>query len=398
MDLANKNIILGICGGIAAYKTTYLIRDLLNLGAKVKVVMTESAKEFVTPVTLQALTGEAVRDSLFDLDAERVMGHIELARWADYVLIVPTSANFIAKMAHGMADDLLSTLCLVTTAKLLLCPAMNHSMWSHPAVVANCEILKQRGISFVTPESGALACMEVGAGRLAANHSIINNLRFLDEEDTKMLPFKERHVIITAGPTQENLDPVRYLTNRSSGKMGYALAEAALYLGAKVTLVSGPTNLSPPSGLEFLQVRSAAEMLEAVQTKLNHGAIFIASAAVCDYYIQQISAHKLTKTETLHLSLSQTPDILSIVAAQNVAALVVGFAAQTEDLETQAKAKLAAKNLDLIVANLVGHDLGFDVDENSVSVFAKNNAAWHLPKMHKGRLAFRIMTIIAGLL
>lgn len=288
-DFAGKNIVLGICGGIAAYKSAYLIRELTRLGADVRVVMTQSAQQFITPLTLQALSGHDVRTTLFDSQAERAMGHIELARWADYLLIAPASANFLAKMANGLADDLLSTLYLVTDNPVIVCPAMNRSMWQHPATRDNCERLRNRGVVFVGPEEGLQACGEEGPGRLSEVDAILTGLRL----HTISGLLTGRTVMITAGPTWEAIDPVRMITNRSSGKMGYALAAAAQRAGAHVILISGPSALPVPSGVTCYPVESASEMRSAVMEALKPGMIFIGCAAVADYRVEQPALEKL---------------------------------------------------------------------------------------------------------
>ncbi|STX49496.1 bifunctional phosphopantothenoylcysteine decarboxylase/phosphopantothenate synthase [Legionella hackeliae] len=290
-DLANKKIVLGVCGGIAAYKTAYLVRELTNLGVDVRVVMTASAQQFISPLTFQALSGNDVRTTLFDEQAERAMGHIELARWADYLLIAPASANCLAKMANGLADDLLSTLYLVTEAPVIICPAMNRSMWRHPATQANCTLLKARGVIIVGPEEGSQACGEEGLGRLSETQAIINALRCYEINQCLV----GKTLLITAGPTREAIDPVRYLSNHSSGKMGYALAEAAVLAGAKVVLVTGPTGLTPPAGVEVHRVESAKDMYSAVMANLQNDMIFIGTAAVADYSMASPTNEKIKK-------------------------------------------------------------------------------------------------------
>jgi len=390
-DFANKKIVLGICGGIAAYKSAYLVRELVRLGAKVRVVMTASAQAFITPMTLQALSGEAVRSELFDSEAERAMGHIELARWADYLLIAPASANCLAKMAHGLADDLLSTLYLVAETPVIVCPAMNRSMWAHPATQANCQLLASRSVIIVGPEDGSQACGEIGFGRMSEVSHIINALRL--HQVNQLL--KGRSILMTAGPTCEQIDPVRFITNRSSGKMGYALAEAGMMAGANVTLISGPTALDVPGGVACHRVGSAAAMLDAVMQHLKPGMIFIGAAAVADYHVVDPATEKLKKRDqdTLTLTLKKNPDILAAVAASRKAAYVVGFAAETQEVLKHAKAKLFAKQLDMIIANQVGNGVGFDSDVNQVTVITKDDQV-ELDQMHKTRLAGEIIALI----
>ena len=392
-DFINKKIVLGICGGIAAYKSAYLVRELTRLGAEVRVVMTKAAQEFITPMTLQALSGNEVRTSLFDPQAERAMGHIELARWADYLLVAPASADYLAKMAHGMADDLLSTLYLVAETPVIVCPAMNRSMWSHPATRANCQLLRERNVIFVGPEEGSQACGEQGFGRLSEIDNIINGLRLANVN--QLLAGKE--VLITAGPTQEAIDPVRYISNYSSGKMGFAMANAAAMAGAKVTLVSGPTALQPPFGVDLYCVDSAQAMLDTVMAQLKPGMIFIGTAAVADYRVESPASEKIKKQDkgSLDLSLAKNPDILATVASSGKASYVVGFAAETTDVIKHAKQKLVGKKLDMIIANQVGKDKGFNQDENKVTVLTKNDQV-ELPNQHKVRLAGEIVAILSA--
>lgn len=391
-DFTGKKILLGVCGGVAAYKSAYLIRELTRVGAEVKVVMTQSAQHFVSPLLMQALSGNDVRTDLFDAQAERAMGHIELARWADYLVIVPASAHVIAKMAHGIADDLLSTLYLVAEVPVIVCPAMNRSMWSHPATQANCELLRERGLIFVGPEEGSQACGEQGFGRLSEADYIINALRL--HEVHQLLTDKK--VLITAGPTREAIDPVRYISNYSSGKMGYAMAEAAARAGAQVVLISGPSSLSVSSGIKLIQVESAQEMLDAVMEELEIGCLFIGTAAVADYRVEKPAPEKMKKKnhEELSLKLIKNPDILSRVADSALASYVVGFAAETENLVDYAQEKLHHKQLDMIVANSVGKGRGFESDVNEVVVITKKEQ-FELPLTHKTRLAGQIIAIIA---
>lgn len=392
-DFINKKILLGVCGGIAAYKSAYLVRELTRLGAEVKVVMTQSAQEFITPLTLQALSGNDVRVDLFDTQAERAMGHIELARWADYLVIAPASANCLAKMAQGMADDLLSTLYLVAEVPVLVCPAMNKSMWAHQATQANCLVLKERGVIFVGPEEGSQACGEQGLGRVSEPEQIINALRM--HEVHQLLAGKR--VLITAGPTREPIDPVRYLSNYSSGKMGYALAEAAAMAGAQVTLISGPSALSVSAGVELVRVESAQQMFDAVMEHLPSEGIFIGAAAVADYQIEAPAVEKMKKKDQMELSLKlmRTPDILTAVAEGGKASFIMGFAAETTDLVSYALDKLQRKKLDMIVANQVGKGLGFESAVNQVLVITKNKQI-DLPLTHKSRLAGQIVAILAA--
>lgn len=391
-DFIDKKILLAISGGIAAYKSAYLLREIKRLGAQVRVVMTQSAMEFISPLTMQALGAEEVRTDLFDQQAEQAMGHIELARWADYLVIAPATADCMAKLANGIADDLLSTLYLVSERPVILCPAMNRAMWAHPATKANAKTLASRGVVFVGPVEGSQACGDEGLGRMADVDAILNGLRL--HEVNQLLVGQQ--VLITAGPTREAIDPVRYLSNRSSGKMGYALAEAANLAGAKVKLISGPTHLPPPVGVDVHYVDSAKAMHEAVMKQLKKGMIFIAAAAVADYAVEP-RAEKIKKQgkQTLTLQLSLNPDILAAVAATKKASYVLGFAAETSNLIKEAKAKLQSKKLDMIIANQVGQGLGFDADVNEVTVLTKDIQT-ALPLTHKTRLAAQIIAILAA--
>jgi len=391
-DFLNKKIVVGVCGGIAAYKTAYLIRELTRLGAIVRVVMTTSSQQFITPMTMQALSGNEVRCEVFDKQAERAMGHIELARWADYLVIAPASANCIAKMAHGLADDLLSTLYLVTETPVICCPAMNRSMWAHPATVFNHTTLVDRGVIMVGPTEGDQACGEYGFGRMSDETSIINALRLCEISQV----LRGSRMMITAGPTREAIDPVRYISNCSSGKMGYALAEAALMAGAEVILVSGPVGIDPPPGVLLHQVNTAIEMHDTVQQYLEPGMIFIGSAAVADYSVAKPLPQKMKRQEKreMQLDLIANPDILSMVVASKKAAYVVGFAAETQEVLKNAQSKLSKKGADMIIANQVGPNQGFDVDENQVIVLTTDETI-ELSRNQKVRLAGQIIAILA---
>lgn len=369
-ELTGIKIVLGVCGSIAAYKAAYLVRELCALGAHVRVVMTSGALAFMQPMTFQALSGEEVRSDLFDEQAERAMGHIELARWADFLVIAPVSANFIAKMAHGLADDLLSTLYLASTAPVLVCPAMNQNMWSHPATIANCTLLRERGVIFCGPDDGSQACGDVGLGRMVEVTSIVSMLQLYPVLNV----LQGRDVLITAGATREAIDPVRYLSNHSSGKMGYALAQAASVAGARVVLISGPCTLPVPLGVQRILVNSAQDMLNAVMTALKPGLVFIGAAAVADYRVAEPKSQKMKRhdRETVTLALQKNPDILAAVVASQCAAMVIGFAAETHDVLVHAEKKLHAKHLDMIIANQVGEGLGFERDDNQITVLTAN--------------------------
>lgn len=361
-----RRVLLGVTGGIAAYKSPDLVRRLMERGAEVQVVMTRGAREFVTELTFQAVSGRPVRTELWDKAAEAAMGHIELARWADEVLVAPATADFIARLAHGLADDLLTTLCLATQAPIAIAPAMNQAMWLHPATQANVTLLRARGVRVLGPAAGEQACGEVGPGRMLEPAEIAEQLAAGGQAGV----FAGIKAVITAGPTRERIDPVRFITNRSSGKMGYAVAEALRDAGADVVLVSGPVNLAAPYGVTRVNVENAAEMLKAVQDNLAGAQLFVATAAVSDYRAEHIACEKIKKTQTaMSLNLARTPDILATVAARPSPPFLVGFAAETENVERNALIKLESKRLDMIAANKVGDGLGFDRDDNALTVY-----------------------------
>ncbi len=348
--LISRRILLGVTGGIAAYKSADLVRRLRDAGAGVRVVMSRGALAFITPLTFQAVSGNPVHTELLDEAAEAGMGHIELARWADQVLVAPATANFIARLAHGLADDLLSTICLATAAPVTLAPAMNQQMWSNPATRVNCEILKQRGIDLIGPASGAQACGETGPGRMVEPSELVKVLAAHRES-----VLAGKHVLITAGPTYEDIDPVRFIANRSSGRMGFAIAQAARDAGARVSLVAGPVTLETPQGVERTDVRSAREMRDVVLKLADSADVFISVAAVADYRPARPAAQKLKKgLPRQKVELVANPDIVSDVAALEHGPLTVGFAAETEKLKEHALEKLSRKRLDMIAANRVG--------------------------------------------
>ena len=362
------NILLGISGGIAAYKAPDLVRRLRDRGAEVQIVMTRSAEEFVTETALQAVSGRPIRSNLWDKDAEAAMSHIELARWADVVVIAPATAEVMARIVSGGAPDLLTTICLATEAPIALAPAMNHVMWHNPATQANRDVLEQRGIHILGPDIGSQACGETGAGRMLEPDAIAATVCALTVGKGEGT-LAGKTVVVTAGPTRESIDPVRYITNRSSGKMGYAVARAAAAQGARVVLVSGPVNLPDPPGIEVIHVTTAAEMYEQTHAQIDDTDIFIAAAAVADYRPATEATQKIKKDqETATIDLVRCPDILASVAALDPAPFTVGFAAETENLEQHARTKLDKKKLDMIVANQVGEDQGFDRDDNTLSV------------------------------
>jgi phosphopantothenoylcysteine decarboxylase/phosphopantothenate--cysteine ligase len=386
-----KRILLGVSGGIAAYKAAELVRLLRKQDCEVQVVMTESAMQFIAPLTFQALSGNPVHTELLNADAENAMSHINLARWADVLLIAPATANTLAKCSHGLADDLLSTLYLAAQCPVYVAPAMNQAMWHKAVTQENIAKLKTHGVIMIAPEAGEQACGESGIGRMAEPASICAQL--LAEPATQYL--QGVRVLISAGPTREPLDPVRYITNRSSGKMGYALAKAAVKAGANVTLVSGAVNLNAPDSVELLRVETAAEMYEAVMAKAQHCDIYIGAAAVADYsptmQAQKIKKHASQST----IILQKTKDILASVASLDSPPFTLGFAAETECLETYAQKKLHEKNLDMIAANWVGREQGgFDNEQNALQVFWTTGQKT-LAMMDKTELAEQLMLLCA---
>jgi phosphopantothenoylcysteine decarboxylase/phosphopantothenate--cysteine ligase len=391
--LNNKRILIGITGGIAAYKILELIRRLKDTGADVRVILSAAAHDFVTPLSIQALTGET--------QTQTAMDHIELARWAEVLLIAPATANFIAKYAHGLADDLLSTVCLATTAPVLVAPAMNQQMWLHSATQNNIALLQLREIPILGPGNGSQACGEFGPGRMLEPNELLD---LLDQHFAPQV-LSGKHILITAGPTQEQIDPVRYLSNHSSGKMGYALAHAALKFGATVTLISGPCNQTPPISkqLKFVSVISSKEMYEAVMHSIDTRQptvnIFIGCAAVADYRPVKIQTQKIKKdSNNLILQLERTEDILTAVASLPTTKrpFTIGFAAETENLLANASKKLEEKCLDLIIANAVDNGKAFNQEQNQVVVLSKTGQTLELPLMDKSKLAFRLLADLAA--
>ncbi len=363
LPLDGVRVLLGITGGIAAYKAADLVRRLRDAGAEVRVVMTEGATQFVTPLTFQALSGNPVRTTLWDSSAEAAMGHIELARWADEVLVAPASADALARFAIGRADDLLATLVLATASPVTVVPAMNRQMWAHAATQANVALLRQRGVRVLGPASGSQACGEVGDGRMLEPAEIVSAL----SAGRCARALEGLRILVSAGPTFEDIDPVRYIGNRSSGRMGFAVAESAAAQGAETTLVAGPVALATPHGVVRRNVRSAREMHDAVLAAAPVHDIYIAAAAVGDFRPQVVSASKLKKSgEPIRLDLVQNPDILADVASLDAPPFLVGFAAETDELEHYARGKLERKKLDMIAANQVGNDLGFECAENAL--------------------------------
>jgi len=389
--LTHKRIVLGVTGSIAAYKSAELVRRLQEQGAEVRVVMTRAACEFITPLTMQALSGNPVHLEFLDADAEAAMGHIALARWCDVVLVAPASANFLARLAHGQADDLLSTLCLATTAPVMVAPAMNQQMWLNVATQENIKILQQREINIIGPAEGEQACGETGPGRLLEPGMLLQDVA----NKFKLNLLTNIQLLVTAGPTREAIDPVRYISNRSSGRMGYAIARAAVEADAQVTLVSGPSALSPPEHVNFIQVQTAEQMRDVVVANIEDMNIVVAVAAVADYRSAQVSDQKLKKkNNTLLLTLEKTPDILAEITSLPHPPFTVGFAAETEQLKKNAMKKLSEKRLDMIAANQVGGNLGFDSDENALSVFWPGGNI-DLEQAPKEKLARQLISIIA---
>ena len=392
--MIDKRVLLGVSGGIAAYKAAELVRLLRAQGAEVRVVMTESAVQFVSPLTFQALSGNPVYISLTEVDAGNAMGHINLARWADVLLIAPATANIMAKIAHGLADDLLSTLYLAATCPVYVAPAMNQAMWSKPVTQENIAKLRQHGVGFIGPEQGSQACGEIGLGRMSEPADIC---AYLDASTgSEVQGLQGLRILVSAGPTREPLDPVRYLTNRSSGKMGYAVANAAIRAGAHVTLVSGPVALPPPVGCELINVETAGQMYEAVMSRATVCHVYIGTAAVADYSPVVVQAEKIKKQEgLLSISFQKNKDILAAVAGLDAPPFTVGFAAETDALEQYARGKLEQKNLDMIAANWVGREQGgFDSEQNALHVFWRGGEK-KFPLMEKSALAGHLIELIA---
>ena len=390
MELTGQRVLLGVCGGIAAYKAADLVRRLRQADAEVRVVMTANAARFVGAATFQALSGQAVRDSLWDAQAEAAMGHIELARWASVIVIAPATAATLARLAHGLADDLLGTLVLASEAPLVLAPAMNAVMWANPATRANVDLLRGRGARILGPDSGEQACGEVGEGRMLEPAQIVAALA------TAQAPLLAgRRVVVSAGPTYEDLDPVRFLGNRSSGRMGFAIAASAAAMGADVVLVAGPVQLPTPPGVRRVDVRSAAQMHAAVLARAADADVYVGAAAVADYTPLRVAPGKIKK-EAAHLSLelARTADILADLGARPSRPYLVGFAAETDDVEAYARAKLERKNLDLVAANRVGPGLGFDTGDNALLLLGAD-VRLDLGRADKATLARRLLEVVA---
>jgi phosphopantothenoylcysteine decarboxylase/phosphopantothenate--cysteine ligase len=392
MALTGKRILLGITGGIAAYKSAELVRLLVKAGADVRVIMTEAATRFIGTATLQALSGQPVWTGLWDARVNDAMGHIELSRDRELILVAPASADFIAKLAHGLADDLLSTLCVARRCPLIVAPAMNVEMWQNAATARNAETLRADGVQIVGPASGGQACGEMGMGRMTEPADILADVQFFFQPKA----LAGRRVVVTAGPTQEPVDPVRVLTNTSSGKMGYAVARAAREAGAEVTLISGPVSLPTPPGVARIDVRTAQEMFDAVKKGVKSADIFIAVAAVADYRVKNPAAQKIKKANgSLSLELEENPDILAWVAAQAKAPFCVGFAAESEKLARHAREKRLKKGIPLIAANLAQEALG--TDESSITLY-DDRGEHPLGRAPKNELARKLLQHVAGML
>ncbi len=395
LRLQNKRIILGIGGGIAAYKSADLVRRLKDLGADVRVVMTRGAQEFITPLTMQALSGRPVHTELLDTAAEAAMGHIELARWADLVIIAPATAEIIARLSQGNANDLLTTLILASDAQIALAPAMNQAMWRDQVTQNNIEQLRQRAMHILGPAAGSQACGDTGFGRMLEAEQLAQACADCFQQQS----LTGKHLLITAGPTREAIDPVRYISNHSSGKMGFALAQAGIEAGARVTLVCGPVQLPTPDRVERINVTSAQDMLLACEAAMPCD-ILIAAAAVADYRPEQIAEHKLKKdpgnSDGMLLRLVRNPDILATLAARPDRPFCVGFAAETQNILHYAAGKLSAKNLDLIVANDVsGQSIGFNSDDNAITVIDRNHRQTAFSQTSKTKLARQLLAYIS---
>ncbi len=391
--LIGKNILLGISGGIAAYKCAELTRRLKEQGAEVRIVMTKSSKEFITPLTMQAVSGHAIADNLLDPSAEAGMSHIELAKWADLILLAPATANLIARLRAGFADELLTTLCLASPAPIAVAPAMNMEMYLAPATQENISVLADRGLHIWGPGKGAQACGDIGPGRLLEPEDLVN--RVSDFFTTEEQVLSGINITITAGPTLEALDPVRYISNHSSGKMGFAIAKAAQLAGAEVTIISGPVNIPPPENCKVINIESAQQMHQQALITAKNADVFIACAAVADYRVAAIADQKIKKTTNeLQLNLVKNPDIVADIAALADKPFTVGFAAETQDVAQYALGKLTRKNLDMIAANNVAlAGQGFNSDDNALTVF-DHHSSTELPLANKEQLAVSLVSLI----
>lgn len=391
-ELKGQHIVLGVTGGIAAYKSPDLARRLREQGAEVTVIMTASAEKLVSPTVFQAVSGEPVRGDLWDEKAESAMGHIELARWADLILIAPATANLMAQLAAGSAENLLTTVCLATDAPVVLAPAMNQAMWRNPSTQANRKKLESRHVRLIGPEEGEQACGDEGPGRMTEPVDIVARLGMGKVAGI----LRGLQVMVTAGPTREAIDPVRFVSNRSSGKMGFAVSRAAADAGALVTLIAGPVSLTTPKGVARVDVESATDMYETAMDRISETDIYVGAAAISDYCPAQTVAKKIKKTaDTFTLKMIKSPDLLATLAALDHGPFTVGFAAETDKLEEHALTKLEGKRLDMIVANLVGNELGFDRDDNSAIIMWPGGSQ-AVPNMAKTELARQLVAMIAS--
>jgi phosphopantothenoylcysteine decarboxylase/phosphopantothenate--cysteine ligase len=391
-DLQGQKVLLGVTGSIAAYKSPDIVRRLKDQGAEVRVVLTASAEKLVSPTVFQAVSGEPVRGDIWDEQAEAAMGHIELAKWADLILIAPATANVIAQLAAGTADNLLTTICLATEAPVVLAPSMNQVMWNDAATQANCDVLRKRNIKLIGPDEGSQACGDVGPGRMSEPADIVSRL----SRGGKSGPLEGLRVMVTAGPTREAIDPVRFVSNRSSGKMGFAVARAAADAGAEVTLVAGPVSLPTPPRVERIDVENTQQMVDAAMAEIGGLDIYIGAAAISDYRPQHAASQKIKKSaDTFVLEMVKSPDLLAKIAALEDGPFAVGFAAETEKLEQHATDKLNRKQLDMIIANLVGEKLCFDADDNEVVILWQGGRQ-QLPRSSKPELARQLVEVIAS--
>lgn len=388
-----QKIVLGITGGIAAYKSAELVRLFKKKGYEVKTIMTSSAREFITPLTFQTLSVNKVYCKMFDYEYDRDISHISLARWADFILIAPASANIIAKIANGIADDLLSTVCLASKVPVIIAPAMNEAMWLNPATQQNIETLKSRNIKIIGPDKGIQACGDNGPGRMLSPEQIVFQIDSIFPPLQKI--FKSKKIMVTAGPTQESIDPVRFLTNHSSGKMGYAVAETAKKMGGEVTLVTGPVNIEPPPGIDVIKVKTAVEMYNAVMKNVKQSDIYISAAAVADYRPAEILTQKHKKASgTLEIKFERNPDIIAEVAKIPSPPFTVGFSAETENLEENADSKIKNKHINLVAANYVGKNRGFRTDSNEIVVLKADGTKTALGTGTKKELSEKLLKLI----
>ena len=391
-DINGRHVLLGVTGSIAAYKSPDIVRRLREQGADVRVVLTASAEKLVSPTVFQAVSGEPVRGDIWDEHAEAAMGHIELAKWADLVVIAPATANIVAQLAAGSAENLLTTICLATEAPLVIAPAMNQAMWNDAATQANCDLLRKRNVQFLGPDEGSQACGDTGPGRMSEPADIVSRL----SRGGRTGPLEGLQIMVTAGPTREAIDPVRFVSNRSSGKMGFAVARAAADAGAEVTLIAGPVNLPTPPGVVRVDVESTQQMIDEAMLRIAGLDIYVDAAAISDYRPKVAVPQKIKKAaDTFLLEMVKSPDLLATIAALDDGPFTVGFAAETENLEQYATDKLNRKKLDMIIANLVGENLCFDADDNEVVVLWQDGRK-PLPKLSKPELARQLIDVIAS--